>query len=191
MLIIPPEVERIICFKLKYIPHYYPEPLRVITGFEELKRTCRNRLYFHGKDKDPQLLPVILKKLYQPTNWEIEEEDQSPRLEMALNQVEAYLRETLAASLTGHKLPKNPAFSAVKTWITQNSCIVKITDKNLGAAVLSLDWYNEQIEKPLSTSTYRLIPDESLEETWRSLTTKSDDITKLPRNKYIRKFLRW
>lgn len=188
---IPPEVERIISFNLKFIPHCDPDPERVLRGFEEFRRSCRNKLYFHGKESDPELHPTILKKLYQPTGWEISEEDQHPDLEMALNRVESYLRETLSASLRGYKRPLNPAFSTVRDWMKQASCMVKMTDKNLGAAVVSLSWYTEQVSLLLDSTTYRLIPDDEVDELWKSLTSKADEIAMLPRNKYLRKFLRW
>lgn len=188
---IPEEVERIISFNLKFIPHCDPDPERFLRGFEEFKRSCRNRLFFYGKEKDPQLHPIILKKLYQATGWEVSEEDLHPGLERCLNKVEAYLKESLSASLHAYKRPKNPAFSAVKDWMTKSSCMVKMTDKNLGAAVISVEWYEENILKLLNTSTYRLVPDDEVTEHEHALTSRTDEIARLPRNKYIRKFLRW
>ena len=171
---VPEEIERIVSFNLKFIPHCDPNPEKVLKGFEEFKRACRNRLFFAEHEKDPQLLPVILKKLYQPSGWQPDEEDRHPGLEWALNRVGTYLRETIAASTKNYKRPLNSAFSAVKEWMIKNSCLVKMTDKNLGASIISIEWYRNEVSKLLNTDTYSVVDGEDFElwTPYRAMQTK-------------------
>ena len=72
---VPEPIEKILSFNLKFIPHCYASPAKVMRVFEKFKRSCRNRWYFDGKPKNPLLTYTILKKLYLPTGWEIDDDD--------------------------------------------------------------------------------------------------------------------
>lgn len=151
---VPEHVERMLSFNLKFIPHYDPSPAKVMRSFEEFKRSCRNCMYFHNNPRDPLLTPTILKKLYLPSGWEIDDDDRHTGLEIIFGRIEAYLQETLAATLATQKRPLNPAFSAVREWIIESNNLVEIKDKNLGVAIVSVRWYQEKMNNLFQSDAY-------------------------------------
>ena len=100
VLNVPDYIERMLSFNWKILPHCDLNPARIMRGFEEFKPSCTNRMYFHHKAKDPLLPSTILKKLYQRSGWEVDDDDRHTGWVMVFARVEEYLRESLAATLS-------------------------------------------------------------------------------------------
>ena len=107
---------------------------------------------------------------------------------MIFRRIEAYLQESFATTLAAHKRPLNPALSAVRDWMLDSNNLVKMTDKNLGVAVVSTRLYREKMDSLLRYDAYEIVEDDS-HDALLVIARRMQAIERLPKNKYLRRFL--
>jgi hypothetical protein len=148
-VVLLPSVEYKLALNTKFILHHSPNALKVHQAWPQLERSVRIRWHFRHSERTPS-------KFYVPRkDWMPPPELWNPVIERGLAAGKDLLFN-LAADLNpldAHR--SNPDLRLLRSQLQSSSLLVKITDKNLGVAVLSKDWYTSQCHAMLADmSTY-------------------------------------
>lgn len=154
---IPREIEQALCLNGKYIFYTKPNPSLVLEALSKVERTIR--LKYHFKDNKPRDINL---KFYIKSIW-------NPPANILLDFVFSSLRRNVQTRL--NKLEKSltspkATFQAksISNFLCGNRYLLKITDKNLGLAVITVDWYKEQIQVHLSNPKAYLVSNLDIDE---------------------------
>jgi hypothetical protein len=151
-VVVPPLIEHQLALNLKFIFHHNPNPLRVHLAWPQLERSVRIAWHFRHSHREQS-------KFYVPRKtWMPDPEQWDPAIEEGLRRGKDLLFERTAdLTLAGTHRP-NPDLRQLKSFLESNRILMKITDKNLGVAAISKDWYLEQCGALLSdAAVYRRV----------------------------------
>ncbi|EKD16963.1 hypothetical protein MBM_04540 [Drepanopeziza brunnea f. sp. 'multigermtubi' MB_m1] len=149
---LPENIRQTLSLNGKFILHDKMRPQLVREAWLKLQRSIRTKFYFKDRPVNPSYIP----------QFHIKQDDWDPpkasdELESGLIEIKHALYKQINA------LPKltprhNPNLRDLKQYLTEKNYLVKITDKNLGLSVISLDWYKEQVAIHMSnTKAYTLL----------------------------------
>ncbi|KAI7772861.1 hypothetical protein LA080_016316 [Diaporthe eres] len=151
---IPKDIEYAISVNTKFILHRQPDVFRVHEAWPKLERSVRLRWHFRDSKSRPS-------KFYVPKKeWQPPAEERNPWIEKGLAAGKDLLfRQSATAVLhLGQTRRPNPDLARIHDLLRSSQFLVKITDKNLGLAVVEKNWYISEVSKMLSDSkTYRRI----------------------------------
>lgn len=126
----------------KFVLHAQKNPNLIPEAVQQLKRSVRIRWFFRRKPQKQ----FFNKKFHTKSEWDPPKAD--PQIEEALRQVEVSLLSQ-TNTLPSKSYLLNPETKNLCQTLREKQYLVKITDKNLGLAVISSEWYMEQCEKHL------------------------------------------
>lgn len=157
-VVVPKALEHKLALNLKFILHQPPKLLRVHQAWPLLERSVRIRWHF----RDNQRIPS---KFYVPKkDWMPPQDKWNPVIEEGLQMGKELLFSQTALLNLGDSHKSNPDLRSLQSFLQSSSLLVKITDKNLGVAVLEKEWYQSQCTALLADmSTYDLIDKEDLD----------------------------
>lgn len=155
---IPKFVEYKLALNTKFVLHHSPNLLRVHQAWPTLERSVRIRWHFRNTDRIPS-------KFFVPKpNWEPPMDKRDVWIERGLERGKELLFNRTALLNPHDTHASNPDVRSLFTFLQSSSLLVKVTDKNLGLAVLSKEWYIEQCRALLADmTTYESISDGDLE----------------------------
>jgi hypothetical protein len=143
---IPREIEYDLANNVKFILHQQPNVLRVHEAWKRLERNVRIRWHFRDS-------PSQASKFYVPKReWQPPLRHRDPVIERGLAAGKDLLFSQVEATVLhlGQTPRPNPGLAKINDFLRQSQSLVKITDKNLGVAVLAKDWYLERCGRHLS-----------------------------------------
>jgi hypothetical protein len=171
-VVIPRHLEHKLALNTKFILHHSPNLLRIHQAWPLLERSVRLRWHFRNSDRK-------MSKFYVPKrDWMPPQSLWNPVIEKGLE-----IGKELLFSQTAHLNPSdthrsNPNLQQLRDFLQSNLYLVKITDKNLGLAVLSKDWYITQCQAMLADmSTYDSIDLDEIEYIQTEGLSRLSDIT--------------
>ena len=133
----------------KFILHTQKESLLVQEAHDAFRRTVRIKWFFRHKYQDRYFNP----KFYVKTDWN------PPTASAEVEKAISLARGALACQVSFHardSRPLNPEINSLRAFLAEKNFLVKITDKNLGLAVVTKDWYQTQCRAHLAkTNNYR------------------------------------
>ncbi|KAI0993211.1 hypothetical protein K3495_g14973, partial [Podosphaera aphanis] len=142
---LPHKFTKTLSYNGKFIPHSRLDTTKVEDAICALRRTIRTRWLFRNKVDDDS----FVRKFHVPkTHWEPPIADS--QVEAALRSVIYNLRnQTLKIPRSNPPL-QNPDMISLCSFLKTSQFLVNVTDKNLGLAVMSKSWYNQQLKEHLS-----------------------------------------
>ena len=133
----------------KFILHTQKDSILVQEAHDAFRRTVRIKWFFRHKYQDRYFNP----KFYVKTEWN------PPTASAEVEKAISLARGALARQVSFHardSRPLNPEINTLRAFLTEKHFLVKITDKNLGLAVVKKTWYQAQCRAHLSkTNNYR------------------------------------
>lgn len=142
----------------KFVLHAQKDPTLVPQALSHLRRTIRIRWFF----RDRPSRSIDYRQFHVKSDWEPPKA--SAQVEEAIRQVESSLLSQVG-DLPSRSYLLNPETKNLCRNLRQKQYLVKITDKNLGLAVVSHDWYDEQCLKHLSqVDAYQAVNDPPMDE---------------------------
>jgi hypothetical protein len=149
-VVLPRQVAQQLGLNGKFCLHTFKDSNLVVEAFEGLRRSVRIGWFFGFQYKNQFFHP----KFWTKTDWEPPKADFV--VEDALSRMRAALfRQVLPSPRNAQML--NPELSTLRSFLEEKQYLVKITDKNLGLAVVSKEWYVTECFKHLSQETYRRV----------------------------------
>jgi len=146
---IPKDLEWQLALNLKFILHHNPNAFKVMEAWKHLQRSVRIAWHFRDSSR-------MQSKFYVPKRtWMPPPEEWNIAIERGLDAGKDLLfsQASVLIRRTAHR--SNPDLRQLKDFIESNQILMKITDKNLGVAAISKDWYVQQCSLLLKdTSTY-------------------------------------
>jgi len=118
----------------------------VPAAMKALRRTVEIKAFFATK---PASKANYIPRFHVKSDWTPPTE--TAGLPEALDAMEAALFKQVSA-LPHKAYLRNPEVRHLKEFLTEKKYLVKITDKNLGLAVVTSDWYTEQCQEHLSNT---------------------------------------
>ena len=143
---IPRDINQILSLNGKFVFHEKMKPALVAKAFMTLARSIRTKYAFKDKPENKAYIPkfYIVQEDWDPP-------EASEKLERGLVQIKKYLYSQV--NLLPNLAPRrNPSLQDLKQFLIEKKYLVKITDKNLGLSVVSLEWYTTQCRIHLSNS---------------------------------------
>lgn len=123
----------------------------------ELRRSIRIKWFFRDKPENPYYIPRFHVK-----NSEWDPPTAPDIIEEAMIKMEKALVKQ-ASSLPQSMFLLNPDIKSLRDFLQDGQFLVKITDKNLGLAVITKDWYSKECELHLSNKkAYTLVSPEAI-----------------------------
>ncbi|TLD11797.1 hypothetical protein PspLS_11639 [Pyricularia sp. CBS 133598] len=153
---LPKDIGYMLAVNHKFILHQAPSLDDIDEAKFRLRRSVRNRWFFRDKTSRD-----FIPKFHVPNNrWQ--PPPASDWIEQGLHAAERVIDAHCARALTSSAVrPSSKPFKAWKTvqdYLAQHELLAKLTDKNLGLAVMPLHWYDSQILQMLSdVSTYEQV----------------------------------
>ncbi|KGQ02275.1 hypothetical protein BBAD15_g12516 [Beauveria bassiana D1-5] len=150
----PPYIEWDLSRNAKFIMHEAPNDSLVYEAWNKLERSIRLRWHFRNSKSAPPRF-YTSKRTWQPPLHQ-----RNRWIEKGLVEGKALLlHQVQQASLNLGKARKsNPDLQSIHEFLRQRQFLVKLTDKNLGLAVVSKSWYLDLCAKMLAdTKVYRQI----------------------------------
>lgn len=151
---LPEDIEYMLAVNHKFIFHQAPARHDVNVAKEALRRKVRNISFFHGKDSK-EFIP----KFHVPNpRWNPPPASSAIELglEAAMRVIDSQVSQALASIAVSTKVRTLSSWAKVQNLLMSERYVVKLTDKNLGLAVLPAGWYDTQCLKLLTdTATYR------------------------------------
>lgn len=161
----------------KFVLHAQRNNMLLPKALAQLRRTIRIRWFFRDESSQPYIAKFRTKSEWTPPKASI-------RVEKAIDHVERALLSQ-ASLLPSRSYHLNPETSSLCKYLREKGYLVKITDKNLGLAVVSSEWYLEQCKLHLSQAHAY---EEVAHVPYGNLNTQYHAILKLPMDKEIRKY---
>lgn len=151
---IPEDIEYMLAVNHKFIFHQAPAQHDVEDAKEALRRRVRNAAFFHGKDSK-EYIP----RFHVPNrrwNPPLASPAIERGLDAAMRVIDSQVSRALASMAASVKVKTLTSWAKVQNFLLTERYIVKLTDKNLGLAVLPAGWYDTQCLKLLvDTNTYK------------------------------------
>jgi hypothetical protein len=152
----PQDIEWDLARNIKFILHEPSNALRVYDAWNMLERSVRIRWHFRDS-------PSIRSKFYVPKKtWQPRADQRNKWIEKGLEKgKDLLIRQADSAALhLGQTRKSNPDLRKIHSFLRQSQFLVKITDKNLGVAVVTKNWYTSECSRLLSDKdTYAVIGD--------------------------------
>lgn len=161
----------------KFVLHCQKNPSLLPQAISQLRRTIRIRWFFRHKSLNTD------RSFHVKSDWEPPKA--TARIERAIEQTEAALLSQDTA-LPSRSYMLNPEVKTLCQYLREKQYLVKITDKNLGLAVVTRQWYMEQCLKHLSQQNAYEESEPSLEDLACQL---KDLVHSFQWNKETRKYL--
>jgi hypothetical protein len=143
---LPKEIEIKLSLNGKYCLHQQQNNLLVTAAFQDLRRTIRIRAFYKDKKGSKGL---YIPKFHVRSDWQ--PPNGPPGMEEAIDAMEAALLRQVSA-LPRKSYLRNPDTKVIKDFLTRSNYLVKITDKNLGLAVVTHTWYMNQCHAHLANT---------------------------------------
>jgi hypothetical protein len=139
---LPRDIEYKLALNSKFILHKAPDVSKVDSAWEKLSANVAWRYLFrHGSDYQKDYIP----RFYTPTGREPNWDEIPQHITKGLKAgKETLLRQISLLNQPGHM--SNPDMRQVKEFCESSQLLVKLTDKNLGLAVVPVDWYEGMCE---------------------------------------------
>lgn len=157
-VILPKDIEYTLSLNHKYILHERPDFTLLDKAWQKLVRTVRVKWTFRNSKDNRDFIP----RFHVASNWNPPKA--APHIERGLDiGKDALLKQ---AARLNQDTTRRPYYNwdKVHTFLQSSMLLVKLTDKNLGLAVFTKDWYNAEVLKHLNdSSTYeKVIRDEPM-----------------------------
>jgi len=130
----------------KFCLYAQKDTTMVPAAMKALRRTVEIKAFFATK---PASKAHYIPRFHVKSDWTPPTE--TAGLPEALDAMEAALFKQVSA-LPHKAYLRNPEVRHLKEFLTEKKYLVKITDKNLGLAVVTSDWYTEQCQEHLSNT---------------------------------------
>ncbi|TQW01470.1 reverse transcriptase (RNA-dependent DNA polymerase) domain-containing protein [Cordyceps javanica] len=161
-VVIPDDIEYMLAVNHKFILHQRPEQHDVDAAKQALVRSVRNKWLFRDNESS-EFIPKfhVPNKRWRPplASRPIEQ-----GLEAAMAVIDSQVRQALTTIATRPPV-KNLNWTKVQEYLSDQGLIAKLTDKNLGLAVLPISWYDAQCLQLLADSeTYKPVFDVPIQE---------------------------
>jgi len=130
----------------KFCLYAQKDTTMVPAAMKALRRTVEIKAFFATK---PASKAHYIPRFHIKSDWTPPTE--TAGLPEALDAMEAALFKQISA-LPHKAYLRNPEVRHLKEFLTEKKYLVKITDKNLGLAVVTSDWYTEQCQEHLSNT---------------------------------------
>ena len=163
-VVIPRQIEYTLALNHKFILHSSPDFTLVEKAFEALTRSIRIKWQFREKQDQSY------KPRFHVSNPEWTPEIAAPHIERGIQKgKDAVFLQARHLNQSGfHR--SNVDWRAVQSFLESSMLLVKLTDKNLGIAVITRDWYRAECHRHLSNlktyaKVYNYNPVYSLQET--------------------------
>jgi len=151
---LPEDVEYMLAVNHKFIFHQSPASHDVEEAKQALTRRIRTIAFFHGKDSRD-----FIPKFHVPNPyWKPPPASQAIEsgIDGAMRVIDSQVSQALASMATATRTRTLSSWAKVQNLLLSKKYVVKLTDKNLGLAVLPLEWYDTECLKLLTdTHTYR------------------------------------
>jgi hypothetical protein len=153
---LPEDIEYSLAVNHKFILHQSPAHHDVNEAKERFCRTVRNRWFFRGKD-NPDFIPK-----FHVANSRWKPPLASPAiergLEAAMGVIDGHVHRAFWTIATRPAAKKFLNWAKVQEFLQDHGLLAKLTDKNLGLAVISASWYDANVLLLLADKdTYRLV----------------------------------
>jgi hypothetical protein len=152
---VPAAVRTLLSLNLKFIPRPPVDKDMVLSGYGKLERAVRLRAFF-GSKPDRDFNPRFH---IASSSWQPPVEDRDRDVERGLQLGRNVLMRALHR-VGNTSVPSNVSAESMRIlrdFLAKGRVVIKPSDKNLGIAVLPLDWYVSECERQLAdSSTYRL-----------------------------------
>ncbi|KAG7082788.1 reverse transcriptase [Colletotrichum scovillei] len=146
----PKSIEYALAMNAKFVLHNPPNALRANEAWDKLERSVRLRWHFRHSTHTPS-------KFYVPKReWQPPLHQRNHWIEKGLAEgKDSLLRQTNEAALhLGQTRRSNPDLAQIHEFLRSSQFLVKLTDKNLGLAVIAKDWYMPRVKDMLSADCY-------------------------------------
>ena len=148
-VILPREFAQSLALNGKFVLHTQKESTLIQEAHSQFQRTVRIKWFFRDKYQAKYFNP----KFHVRTSWE--PPMATPKVENAISAARRSLVRQ-ASFFAQDSRPLNPEINTLRAFLNEKSFLVKITDKNLGLAVITKDWYQSQCRMHLQkTNNYR------------------------------------
>ena len=149
---LPSDIEYSLALNHKFILHQIPDPQLVYDAFERLIRSVRIRWHFRNKQDthyDPR---------FHVANPDWNPPEAAEHIERGIQEGMKVVASQLRSLNQNDTHRSNPNWTKVQEFLQSRSLLVKLTDKNLGLAVFTVEWYRERVyDDHLSDNlTYRM-----------------------------------
>lgn len=134
---LPTEIRTQLSLNGKFVLHSQKDTLLVPSAMTQLRRSIRIKWLFRHKEDQSQFIP----KFHVKSTWE--PPLASHTVERAIDAIQAALFQQVSA-LPHKAYEHNPETKHLRQFLQDASYLVKITDKNLGLAVVTKEWYMNQ-----------------------------------------------
>lgn len=183
---LPEDIEYTLAVNHKYILHSRPQEHDVTQARDAFIRNVRIRWQFrHSQNKEFEPKFHVPNPTWQP-------QPASPAIELgiqeAVEEIDRQIGQALSRAALSAPRHGNMNWTRVQRFLKDNSLLVKLTDKNLGLAVFTKEWYISEVTKMLAEGdTYYTVPQLDVDKLHRKLIEKLDK-WKLPPNmdKFVR-----
>jgi hypothetical protein len=152
-IVLPRTVEAVLCHNYKYILHKPLDTSLLFQAWQALTRTVRIKWMFRNTE-DREFNPRfhVAKSTWNP-------EPAAPHIEHGLEDGKDALFAEIARLQPSTTHMSNPDMRHAQSFLQSRKLLVKLTDKNLGLAVLSKEWYHHECIKHLGNrKVYKPIP---------------------------------
>lgn len=153
-VLLPEDIEYMLAVNHKFILHQKPEIHDVNAAKQALVRSVRNKWLFRDKT-DTNFIP----KFHVPnTRWRppLASRPIEQGLTAAVAVIDSQVKQALSTIATRPPVHGNMNWTKVQDFLAEKRLLAKLTDKNLGLAVIPIDWYDTQILDLLKDSdTYK------------------------------------
>ena len=140
---LPKDIRMQLSLNGKYCLHAQKNTTLIPAAMQQLQRTVRIRTLFAGRERNRGL---YIPKFHTKSDWE---PPLGPEMvEDGLDAMQAALFRQVSA-LPHKAFQRNPETKRLKEFLGEKKYLVKITDKNLGLAIVTEDWYNLHCEEHL------------------------------------------
>lgn len=187
-VIIPEDIEYMLAVNHKYILHSLPQDHDVEEAKSKLIRAVRIRYQFRDEPSNSEFIPKF--HVANPT-WQPQKA--SPAIELGLDRameaIDQQIGLALASVAQQGPSHRNMNWTRARKFLTDNSLISKLTDKNLGLAVFPKKWYVKTIQEMLADgAVYEYTPTLDVEQLRDTLYKKLSQ-WKLPKSmdNYVRR----
>jgi len=184
---LPEDIEYMLAVNHKYILHPKAQDHDVHNAKERFKRAVRIRYQFRNEPSNPEYIPK-----FHVANPDWNPQKASKAIELGLDKAMEVMDQQIGQALSSVALKaprqRNLNWTRVQQFLTENSLLTKLTDKNLGLAVFPKEWYVKAIQEMLTDeATYEVVFTAN-EEKLRDKLNRKLSRWKLPKSmeKYVR-----
>jgi len=154
---LPDDIAYMLAVNHKYVLHPRPETHDVSTAKERFARTVRIRWMFRNEPSNKEYIPK-----FHVSNPFWNPQKASPAIELGLTKamevIDDQVGRALATMATKTPRQRNLNWNRAQQFLEEKNFLVKLTDKNLGLAVFTKEWYETEIHKMLAhDQTYQKV----------------------------------